>query len=83
MKNKHSREGGSQKVEHSRAKRKSSTETVVPVKCVFCGEKERDLSKYQKNRNSLKNYMQQGNITQVFRLLMRSMSSLSLSNREK
>ena len=83
MKNKHSSEGGSQKVEHSRAKSKSSTETVVPVECVFCGEKERDLSKCQKNRNSLKNYMQQGNIIQVFRLLMCSMSSLSLRTREK
>ena len=47
MKNKRSSEEGSQKVEH-RAKRKSSTETVAPVECVFCGEKERDLSKMSK-----------------------------------
>ena len=47
MKNKRSSEEGSQKVEH-RAKRKSSTETVAPVECVFCGEKERDLSKMPK-----------------------------------
>ena len=31
MKSKRFSEGGSQKVEHSRAKRKSSTETVAPV----------------------------------------------------
>ena len=43
MKNKCSSEGGSQKVQQSRAKRKSSTETVAPVECIFCGEKERDL----------------------------------------
>ena len=48
MKNKRSSEGGSQKVEHSRAKRKSSTETVAPAERVFCGEKDRDLSKCQK-----------------------------------
>ena len=48
MKNKRSSEGGSQKIEHSRAKRKSSTETVAPAECVFCGEKERGLSKKQK-----------------------------------
>ena len=45
MKNKRSTEGGSQKIERSRAKRKSSTETVAPVECVFCGEKEKYLSK--------------------------------------
>ena len=45
MKNKRSSEGGSQKIERSRAKRKSSTETVAPVECVFCGEKEKHLSK--------------------------------------
>ena len=39
---------GSQKVERRRAKRKLSTETVAPVECVFCGEKERDLSKMSK-----------------------------------
>ena len=50
MKNKRSSEGGSQKVEHSRAKRKSSTETVAPAECVFCGEKDRDLSKCQKKQ---------------------------------
>ena len=49
MKNKRSSEEGSQKVEH-RAKRKSSTETVAPVECVFCGEKERDLSKMSKKQ---------------------------------
>ena len=41
---------GSQKVERSRAKRKLSTETVAPVECVFCGEKERDLSKMSKKQ---------------------------------
>ena len=45
MKNNGSSEGGSQKVEHSRAKRKSSTETVAPVDCVFCREKEKGMSK--------------------------------------
>ena len=40
MKNKRSNEDGSQKVEHIRAKHKSPTETVAPVQCVFCGEKE-------------------------------------------
>ena len=72
MKNKRSSEEGSQKVEH-RAKRKSSTETVAPVECVFCGEKERDLSKMSKKQKLRK----QGNTTQVFRVLMCSMSSLS------
>ena len=48
MKNKRSSEGNSQKVERSRVKLKSSTETVAPVECVFCGEKERDLSKMSK-----------------------------------
>ena len=77
MKNKRSSEGGFQKVEHSRAKSKSSTETVAPVECVFCGEKERNLSKMsKKNRNSLRNYTQQENTTQVFRVLRCSMSSL-------
>ena len=41
---------GSQKVERRRAKRKLSTETVAPVECVFCGEKERDLSKMSKKQ---------------------------------
>ena len=45
MKNKRSSEGGSQKVERTAVKRKSSTETVAPVECVFCGQKEKDLSK--------------------------------------
>ena len=36
---------GSLKVERTRAKRKSSSETVAPVECVFCGQKEKDLSK--------------------------------------
>ena len=76
MKKKHSSEGGFQKVERSRAQRKSSTETVAPVECVFCGEKERDLSKMSKNRNSLRNYTQQGNTTQDFGDLMCNMSRL-------
>ena len=50
MKNKRSSEGGFQKVEHSRAKCKSSTETVAPVEYVFCGEKERNLSKMSKKK---------------------------------
>ena len=50
MKNKRSSEGGSQKVERSRAKRKSSTETLAPSECVFCGEKERDMSKMSKKQ---------------------------------
>ena len=54
MKNKHSSKGGSQKAEHSRAKRKSSTETVAPVEYVFCGEKERDLSKISKKQKQSK-----------------------------
>ena len=40
MKNKRSSVDGSQKVEDIRAKHKSPTETVAPVECVFCGEKE-------------------------------------------
>ena len=64
MKNKHSSEGGSQKAEHSRAKRKSSTETVAPVEYVFCEEQKK------KSRNSLKNYTQHGNTTEVFRVLV-------------
>ena len=68
MKNNRSSEGGSQKVEHSRAKRKSSTETVAPVDCVFCREKEKGYVKnVNKNRNSLRNYKQQEGTTQVFR----------------
>ena len=73
MKNKRSSEGGSQKVEHSRAKRKSSTETVAPVECVFCGEKERDLSKMSKNPQKTKQKQSQKSHaageyhTQVFR----------------
>ena len=39
MKNKYSSEKDSQNAEHSRAKHKSTTESVAPVKCVFCGEK--------------------------------------------
>ena len=50
MKNKRSSEGGSQKVERSKAKRKSSTETVAPVECIFCGEKEKYLSKMSKKK---------------------------------
>ena len=50
MKNKRSGKGDSQKVEHRRTKRKSSTETVAPVECVFCGEKERNLSKMSKRQ---------------------------------
>ena len=50
MKNKRSSEGGSQKVEHSSTKRKSSAETVAPAECVFCGEKERDLSEMSKKQ---------------------------------
>ena len=43
MENKCSSEGGSQKAEQSRAKHKSSTETVASIEYVFCGEKERYL----------------------------------------
>ena len=50
MKNKRSSKGGSQKIEHSSAKRKSSTETVAPAECVFCGEKEKGLSKMSKKQ---------------------------------
>ena len=61
MKNKRSSVDGSQKIEDIRAKHKSPTETVAPVECVFCGEKEVFV-----NRNSLRNYTKQGNVTQVF-----------------
>ena len=54
MKNKRSSERGSQNVERSRAKRKSSTETVAPVECVYCGEKEKDLSKMSKKKTPKK-----------------------------
>ena len=40
LKNKRSSKKGSQKLEHIRATRKSSTETVVLGECVFSGEKE-------------------------------------------
>ena len=50
MKNKRSSESGFQKEEHSRATRKSSTEIVAPLECVFCGEKERDLPKMSKRQ---------------------------------
>ena len=53
MKNKLSSEGGSQKVERSRAERKSSTETVASVQCIFCGEKVRDLSKISKKTETV------------------------------
>ena len=55
MKNKHSSKRGSQKLEHSRATCKSSTETVALIECVFCGEKGRDLPKMsKKQKQSLK-----------------------------
>ena len=61
MKNKRSSEGGSQNVEHTRTKSKSSTGTAAPVECIFCGEKERNISnKCQKCRNSLKNDTHRG-----------------------
>ena len=41
---------GSQKVENNRAKCKSLTETAAPVESVFCGEKEKDLSKMLKKQ---------------------------------
>ena len=50
MKNKRFSEGVSQKVEHSRAKRKSSTETLAPVDCIFCCGKKRICKKCQKSR---------------------------------
>ena len=53
MKNKRSREGGSQNVERSRAKRKSSIETVALVEWVFCGEKESDLSKMSRKTETV------------------------------
>ena len=56
MKNKCFSEGGSQKVEHSRAKLKSSAVTVDPAECVFCREKERDLAKMSKKQNNLRDY---------------------------
>ena len=39
MKNKRSSESGSQKVEHSRATRKSSTEIVAPLECFLWRER--------------------------------------------
>ena len=48
-------------VEHTRTKSKSSTGTAAPVECIFCGEKERNISnKCQKCRNSLKNDTHRG-----------------------
>ena len=41
---------GSQKVENSRAKCKSLTETAAPVEPVFCIEKEKDLPKMLKKQ---------------------------------
>ena len=77
MKNKRS------KIEHSRAKRNSATETVAPVECVFCEENERDLPKMSRNQRVLKKRHAAGNTTYVFRFLMCSMLSLSLNNGEK
>ena len=54
MKNKRSSERGSQKSDCSRAKHKSSTETVAPVECIYCGEKESDLSKLSKKTKKQK-----------------------------
>ena len=70
MKNKRSSEGGSQKVERSRAKRKSSTETVAPVEYIFCQEKERDLSKIYKKekKETVSEITRSGRIPQVFRV---------------
>ena len=51
------------KIEHSSAKRKSATETVAPVECVFCEENERDLPKMSRNQKVLRNDTQQGNTT--------------------
>ena len=48
MKNNRSSKGDSQKVEHRRTKGKSST--LAPVECIFCGEKERNLSKMSKKQ---------------------------------
>ena len=45
LKNKRSSEKGSQKLEHIRATRKSSAETVVLGECVFSGEKEGGFAK--------------------------------------
>ena len=76
MKNKRSSESDSQKVQHSRAKRKSSTETVVPVECVFCGEKEKDLSETLKKQKQSQKLHAGGEYQASFRVLMCSMSSL-------
>ena len=56
MKNKHSSEGGSQKAEHSRAKRKSSTETVAPVEYVFCEEQKKKKQKQSKKLHAAWEY---------------------------
>ena len=85
MKNKHSSKRGSQKLEHSRATCKSSTETVALIECIFCGEKGRDLPKMsKKQKQSLKLHAAgEGNTIQVFRVLMCSMLSQQLNNGEK
>ena len=57
---------GSQKVERSRAKRKLSTETVAPVECVFCGEKERDLSKMSKKTETVSEITRSRGIPHTF-----------------
>ena len=82
MKNKRLSEEESQKVEHRGAKRKSAIETVAPVTRIFVKRKKRICQKCQKTGNSLRNYMQQGNITTVFRVLVCSVLSLQLKNGE-
>ena len=93
IENKSSSERGSQKLEHGRATRKSSTETVALIECVFCGEKERDLPKMsKKQKQSLKLHAQWGyhtsfngtNVQHVNSLTeqWREMASL-LGNKEK
>ena len=53
MKNKHSSEGGSQKGEPNRAKRKSSTEIVAPVEYFFSRRKEKDLRNMSKKTETV------------------------------
>ena len=54
MKKKHSSEGGFQKVERSRAQRKSSTETVAPVECFLWRERKGFVKNVKKQKQSQK-----------------------------
>ena len=76
MKHKRSSERVSQELEHSRATQKSSTAIVALRECVLCGEKEGFAKNAKKAETVSEITRSRGNVIQVFRVLMCSMSSL-------